>query len=354
MNIPRETTSEILRDACRAPSGDNAQPWRFAVKKNVIRVMNVPEKDDSLFNYRQMTNYVALGACVENIRISAEGRVFRTKVQLFPEPTNPLVVAEVELMLDVSVKNELARYITKRVTNRKPYHSKAIEPEKLNTLAALAKDIGGRIVFITDKEKIKEIACSVSAGEKLAIENRSIHDFLFKHVTWTKKEDDKEHGFYIDTFEFNPVQRIAFRIFSNWNILNFFLPLGVSNLVANDAEKLHATAAAFGAIVFPKGVTEDYLKVGVLLERVWLAATSLDLSLQPTTTVHFIGARVLSGDPGDLSAPHQELLKSRLSQLLNQFNVLENERITFIFRLGYGDPPSGITSRFAPEVVFED
>lgn len=354
MNPSRETIFGILCDACLAPSGDNAQPWRFSVKGNVIRVINVPEKDDSLFNYRQMTNHVALGACVENLRVSAEGWGLKADARLFPDPNNRLVVAEVTLTPDASVKNDLASYITRRATNRKPYHPKPIEPEKLEILSALAKNVSGRVVFVTDKERVKEIAHIVSAGEKLAMENRSIHDFLFKHVTWTKGEDSKRHGFFIDTFEFNPVQKLAFRIFRNWDILRFFLPFGVSKLVARDARKLHSTSAVFGAIIFSKGNEGDYLKVGILLERIWLTVTKLGLALQPTTTVHFIATRVIAGDPGDLSMSHQELLKSNYSRLQKEFRVSSEEKIAFVFRLGYADSPTGATTRFAPEVVFED
>ncbi len=343
---------EILRDACRAPSGDNAQPWRFAIRGNIVRVINVPENDTSPFNWQQISNHVALGAVVENLRISAEAHGFRTSIALFPDENDRLVVAEVTLAPDLSIRNDLAPFIASRATNRKNYHAKAIEPEKFSELSALASGQESRIAFVTDSTTVNSVARIVSIGEKLAIENKSIHDFLFDHVTWTKEEDAVRHGFFIDTFEFIPPQRIAFRLFRNWNILKLFLPFGISNVIARDTAKVHATAAAFGAIIVPNGASEDFLKAGMLLERLWLTAQRLGLSLQPTTTVHLIGTRILAGDPGDLSLMHQKLLRENYAALAARFLLKGTERFGFVFRLGYAETPSARTTRSEPNIVW--
>ncbi len=352
--ISREIILEILRDACRAPSGDNAQPWRFEVRENTIYVINVPEKDTSLFNYQQVTNHVALGACVENLRVSAEGHGLRVALKLFPDVADRLTVAETILSPDSSMHNELAPYIKERASNRKRHYVRKIEPEKIAELSLLARGETGRIVFISDETEVKEMAHIVSVGEKLALENRAIHDFLFSHVTWTKKEDDKKHGFFIDTFELAPPQKTAFKFFSNWHVLKFFLPLGIANLVANDMKKIYAASATFGAIITSGTSDRDYLMAGMVLERLWLTATKLGLSLHPTTTVHFIGARVLAGDPGSLSTVQQALLRERYNALVKKLGTVEGEGIGFVFRLGYSEAPSGRTTRFEPIVTFED
>lgn len=55
---------QILEAAVRAPSGDNVQPWEFEVSKNFtqINLYNLPEMDDSYYNYNQMASYIAHGA----------------------------------------------------------------------------------------------------------------------------------------------------------------------------------------------------------------------------------------------------------------------------------------------------
>lgn len=352
MAIPKEEWSAILEDACRAPSGDNAQPWRFEVKGDTVRVINVPEKDTSLFNWHQRTNHVALGACVENLRISAESRGFHVGLKLFPDTADRLVVAEVVLTPDSSASNELAPHIAKRASNRRRYWPKKIGPEELDALAKLADGSHARVAFVTDEAGIKSLARTVSAGEKLVLEDRNIHDFLFSHVTWDRKEDAAKHGFLIDTFEFAPPQRAAFKLFSNWNILKLFRPFGISAMVAKDMESVHATSAAFGAILISGGSDEDFLRAGMLLERLWLTATKIGLAMQGVTTVGYLGARVLAGEPGSLSPAHQQLLRERYAALAEAFEASSSESFGFVFRIGYADAPSAMTTRSEARVEY--
>ena len=352
MSIEREVLLEILRDACRAPSADNTQPWRFIVESDTIRVINTGDQVESIFNYRQMANHVSLGACIENLCVSAEGHGFQVDLTLFPDPSNRLVVARVVLIQNVGVTNGLAPFIKHRASNRKKYHPKKIVPDVLAQFGVLADGVGGRMALISNEEDVKAMSHTISVGEKLALETKSIHDFLFEHVTWTKKEDGEKHGFLIDTFEFTPPQRAAFKLFSNWNILKFFLPLGIADFIAHDMEKVHATAAVFGAIIMPGKEDEDYLKTGILFERLWLAATKLDLSLHPTSGLNFFAMPILEGNYFGLRASAVELLTNRYRELAEQFGVAIGETVTIAFRLGHADPPSAVTTRFEPNVTW--
>jgi nitroreductase len=287
-----------------------------------------------------------LGACLENLKVSAESRGYRAEIKLFPDATDRLVVAEAALTQDPGAHTELAPFISKRASNRKKYWPKKIEQEKRDALARLG-GVEGRVAFVSDEAGVKNLARVVSAGEKLALENKSIHDFLFSHVTWSKEEDAQKHGFFIDTFEFSPPQRAAFRLFSYWSILKLFLPFGIANLIAKDMEKVHATSAAFGAIIIPNNSDEAFLRAGMLLERLWLTATSFGLALQPTTGLHFFAQPILAGDTFSLSDEVISFIRGQY-ELLKKTLVVEGEVIGFVFRIGYADPPSAMTTRFMP------
>jgi len=354
MNIEKDVILEILRDACRAPSGDNTQPWRFEVRGNIIRILNISENDTSLFNWNQISNHIALGGAVENLCVSAQGKGLETTVSLFPEKENLLLVACVELSIGTGISDELAPYVSTRATNRKKYYRKKIESEKLSEIENLANNSPERIVLLSGKEKTAELARIVSAGEKLALEDKSIHDFLFSHVTWNQKEDSQKHGFLIDTFEFSPPQKTVFRLLSNWKLLKLLLPIGISDFIARDMQKVHATAPTFGAILLPGSRPEDYVHGGMLMERLWLVTTKLELSLQPATTVGIIGTHVVTGEPVSLSSVHQGLLRKEYENLSREFGAKESERFCFVFRIGYADAPSAMTTRAEPRVTFED
>lgn len=353
MSMERDTLMEILRDACRAPSADNTQPWRFVVESNTIRVINTGDQVESIFNYRQMVNHASLGTCLENLSISAQSHGFHVDLKLFPDPTDQLRVAEARLVPEAAAHHELAGYIEKRASNRKKYHPKEIESEKLSELVACAGSTE-KVVFVSNKEEVKNLARIVSAGEKLALENKSIHDFLFQHVTWTKEEDAKKHGFLIDTFEFAPPQKALFKLFRNWAVLRFFVPFGFPDFVAKDMAKVYSTSGAFGIIVTPDNSSASYVRAGMLFERIWLTATKLGLALQPTTGLHFFAQPVLEGNTFDLSNSTVSFIKEKYSALKRACSIEEEKSVAIVFRIGYADAPSARTTRFAPNVEFED
>ena len=51
--MTKEEAKRILSSAILAPSGENCQPWKFEVKGSNIDVMNVKERDQSLYNWDQ-------------------------------------------------------------------------------------------------------------------------------------------------------------------------------------------------------------------------------------------------------------------------------------------------------------
>jgi hypothetical protein len=58
---------EILELAVNAPSGHNSQPWRFVIQDNTIQIFNIPDKDKTLFNWKQKGSLTAHGTLIENI-----------------------------------------------------------------------------------------------------------------------------------------------------------------------------------------------------------------------------------------------------------------------------------------------
>src|SRR3989344_4833954 len=66
---------KVLEAAIMAPSGENAQPWKFVVHRQqdgvVIDVLVSDERAQSLYGWGNRASYVAIGAAVENMRVAA-------------------------------------------------------------------------------------------------------------------------------------------------------------------------------------------------------------------------------------------------------------------------------------------
>ncbi len=353
MSISPEKLARILAAAVQAPSGDNAQPWRFQVKENTIFLVNVPEKDTSPFNYKQTSNYIALGAALENMRIAAGNEGFVVKTELFPENSNELIVAKITCVEGNSNRNDLANYIHARSSNRRTYNSEKIKIQDLVALQELEKELPfqGRVLFLNEKKDIDIIASIVSAGEKISLETKTIHAFLFKHVTWSKKDDNRRHGFYIKTFEFKPAQEIVFHFFRSWSILSFFKNFGITDLIAKDMENVYRESGAFFVITIYNRSKENFLKTGMLLEKIWLTATKFGLSIHPTTAIPLLHlGNEEGGSP--LTEAHKALVEKKYRTLSEQYKLKDEEEIAFAFRIGVAEPPSGRTTRNQPIVEF--
>ena len=72
--MQHETLQQILELARWAPSGDNAQPWRFEiVDAQTIRIHGFDTRDHVLYDYDGRPSQIAHGALIETLRIAASG-----------------------------------------------------------------------------------------------------------------------------------------------------------------------------------------------------------------------------------------------------------------------------------------
>ena len=121
--MDKKTIEKIVEAAAKAPSGDNVQPWRFEVSNEFtqLNLYNLPEKDDSYFNYQQTASYIAHGAVIENMTIAAQHLGYKAQIELFPDSANMNHVARVDLMPATAECDPLYEAIVNRCTNRFPY-----------------------------------------------------------------------------------------------------------------------------------------------------------------------------------------------------------------------------------------
>lgn len=348
-----EHIRKILEAGICAPSGDNSQPWRFVVRGNSICVFNQSDRDIPFYNLEQRGSYVAHGGLIENILIASAHFGYRAEVSLFPEKANTDLVARITLEASGQKGDPLYTYIPLRVTNRKKYKTTPLTPEHRNELLNVAEEIGkGRVLLMEDREKIGALAAASSVNERVVLETPAIHDIFFDHVVWTEKEEKKKHtGLYVKTLELTPPQQLIFRLYRYSLFARVFNFIGLSKFIAKDNAKLYASVSAMGAIVVDGNSSEDFILAGRLMQRVWLKATKIGLSVHPVTGVLFLMQRVLAGETEGFSPSHIGLLHKAYEEIKRAYGV-KNETIAMLFRIGRAEPPSAISSRKEPDIIF--
>jgi hypothetical protein len=348
----REKIREILKYGVMAPSGDNSQPWKFKVKGNTIFVYNDPEKDNPYLNFKQSGSFIAHGALLKNIEIASTSFDLMPKIKLFPILSDHNFVSEITFE-SISLSRQidpLFQFISKRATNRRPYQNKPLSKTESVLLreAGIFDDIG--LYFITNMENKKLAGTAGSAAEIIILENSLLHEYLFRDVMWSEKQERKErHGLYIKTMEFNSIQQFLFKLASKKKWMRLAIKIGFPHFIAKQDASLYASGSIMGLLTLKKISPENFVKLGMKMQEVWLKTTSLGLGFQPITATLFLGFK-LQNDQADqtLSQEHRELAIKSYQDICSAFNLNLNETPFIMFRVGYAKNPSARSSRKEP------
>src|SRR4029079_19420758 len=151
---------------------------------------NVPEKDTTLYNFKQRAAFISHGGLIENISLSAPTFGYSANIDYFPDNSNPNLTAKIGLIQTEKIQPPLFSFIKKRHTNRKTYQDKALTDEQKNKLSNIfndSKDVS--VYFIEEPADVEKAAFAISQGDRLIFENKTIHDFLFDHIRWHSMEE---------------------------------------------------------------------------------------------------------------------------------------------------------------------
>ena len=344
---------EIITESVFAPSGENCQPWKFAVDGSSIHIFNVLEADTSLYNFEQKGSYVAHGALIENIVIAALKYGYKASVKLFSINEEPNLVAT--LTLDSTNPRELPLYphIAKRCTNRKDHAHQKLSDGQKKQLIETARETGlGELKIIDDEESLNILGKALAVNEQIIFENKKLHSFFYEHILWNEEDQGMAGGFYIKTLEFLPHQLKGVKLFKNWLILKILNKVGkVSRMIAKENAEKYANSGALAVVVAKGSSPEDFVNAGRVAERVWLKATELGLSVHPCTGTIYLTERIKGGGTDAFSQSHLETIKTAYSQIERTFGV-KDKTIPMLFRIGYADEPSARSLRMKPNILF--
>ncbi|MEK6821172.1 MAG: hypothetical protein AABY11_02110, partial [archaeon] len=299
-------------------------------------------------------SFLSSGAAIENMLIEASAEGYRADVVYFPNNDDKWHVADIRLVKDDSIKiDPFAAFIKKRITNRKAYANDPLTNDERKAFLTVAEHGGGNFLLAEKREDINRLGRVGSTNEEVMLANRALHKFFFSHVNWTKEEDEKKKiGFYIKTLELLPPAEAMFKVFRHWSIMRMLGALGFNRIVAKQNGSTNASAAAIGALMIVGTEPLDFVKIGRMIERLWLTATSLGLSFQPLTGVLFFRLKIAAGE-GKVFSPREQKLITDAYQEASLICKADGKHIAFMFRVGHGDAPSSHAIRFPLKDVVE-
>ncbi len=344
---------DIIYYGIQAPSGGNSQPWRFEIKSNKLFLYNIPDKDNPVLNFEQTGSYIAHGALIENICIASSHYGYEAKIDLVLNKAKEkdLVAIISFIKTKKNPNSKLFSYITGRHTNRKIYYDKKIDQlAKTEILSVNQNDSGIRILITESRTKRTALAKAVSIMEKIALENKLIHQSFFAEINWKEQENSQfTHGLYIKTLELPAIVEYIFRIIKVWPIVRFLNIFGFSNLVSKTNAKIYGHGGGIGIITIEKYEPIKFIEVGRIMQKIWLIATKHNLYIQPITGIVFLANKIIHNDKIIFKEKHIHEIKKTYSIIREIFNI-KKDVVSFVFRIGYADKVTARSQKQPPKI----
>lgn len=303
--IPRlsvDTVDECLRVATAAPSIHNTQPWLFRVRGRDIEVWADRSRRLSIVDPVGRQLYISVGAAIFNLRLAllAHGRI--PVLRLLPDPDRPELAALVQAGPTTApspTAATLAAAITRRHTNRRPFHPAAVPWPVLDHLVAAAAVEGARLTVAEPIVRDAILSLTWTAEEIL----RRSEPYRAELAAWTGGGLERRDGV--------PAYAWAPRDTTGRLPLRHFGPPAETAVFERRPTLIRLTT---------RGDTPyDWIRAGQALQRVLLTATTRRLVASPL---------------------NQALEIAELRRLVSGHGFAQ-----MVLRIGYGEPSRGTPRR---------
>ena len=317
-----ETARALIGAAVLAPSHWNAQPWRFEVEGNTIRLAADAARALPVTDPDRRSMMIGMGAALENMLTAARAWGLRPSVEYFPADASRDVVARVRWS-DGDVRRDRALFamISERRTNRREYDGRGIYPENR---AQLLAQVSGEFTlhWLDDRARLRDLAdLAHAAARAQGTDQRSAAE-----QRWWMREDDGDarrrgDGVTMKSLEYPGLAHwLPGRAF---NPDSWFHRFGIESAARQARDGLRSASAAI-LICGPRRGEPGWLTGGQAFQRFTLKATQLGIAHQP------------------LSAPLE--VKKLRSDLLQLFGASGEEPLLFA-RLGHAGRPDPAVRR---------
>ena len=280
----------LIGAAVLAPSHWNAQPWRFEVEGDEIRLTADPARALPATDPDRRAMMVGLGAALENLLIAARAWGIQPTVEYFPGPLAYDVVARVTLAGGATRRDRtLFEMIPQRRSNRRSYDGRGIYPQnRAQLLAQFSGD--ARLHWLDDRTRIRELADLAHDATRTEGENRRA---ATEQASWMREDRGdarrRGDGLTVDALEYPGLAHwMPGRAFDpdSW-----FHRFGLESAARQAREGLRSSGAV-ALISTPIGGENAWVAAGQAYQRFALKATQLGIANQPVNApIEFERAR---------------------------------------------------------------
>ncbi len=339
---------QLAKAGSLAPSGGNAQPWRFMHQDGRMLVFMDRERAASALDPGLRYAHFAMGACVENILLEAARSGLEVDLHHRPVPADDTLVAALTLrgrgrtgLLQPGLAGA-ASQLSERCTNRRA--SAVLElgaAEATALVEGLGADVMDGIHVVRDRAVIDRIAELTGRAERIRFLNTACHhDMFVKEMRWDRLEAERTRdGIDIDTLELPLADRVGLRVASDTRAMGLLRGWGGAKAI----EKLTARGVRASSALAVVSVTDldvaSTFAAGRAMQRFWLNASAMDILAHPVGAAIFMG---LHGrfDAAGLLTPEEHAEAAAILDELGSLIDTGQRAPFFLFRLGRATGPT--------------
>jgi len=348
---------EILELARWAPSGDNTQPWRFAIESpEHIVIFGHDTRAHCVYDLDGRASQISLGALLETAALAA------TRFGLRATSTRRAGSSEEQPVFDIALRREpglaedvLVPFIRERCVQRKPLRTRPLSHAQTLALEqAVAPRF--RLVWFAGWRRRAKIAWLNFANAKLRLTLPEAYRVHRDVIEWRAQfsEDRIPSAALGASAPSLALMRWAMTSWERVAFLNRYLGGTLAPRIELDLLPglFCAAHAALVAANAPRSF-DDYIAAGRALQRFWVTATRLGLQFQPEYTP-LVFARYaregvrFSAVRGAVEAA--QAIRGRLERLLGEGGAA---KAVFIGRIGAGAPAQARSLRLPLERLLE-
>lgn len=352
--LDREVVEALVKAGGAAPSGGNAQPWRWAYGRRLLLLLR-DGWDRTFLDFGGRGSCAAAGAAAENVLLTASLMNLHCTWLPFPLGESHACVAAFALR-SANVRQslsdqELAKRVFERHTNRGLLLREPIENSVLTRLTEAAASVASaQVKFVSEEDKLVRIAQLLGEAQQLQLQHPEGHAQLVDEVRWGDIDPEPETtGIPIDALELSPLDRAGLEICRDWRVLEANREWGGGRGLRRLAEKAVQSAGALGLVHVPSAGLRDFLAGGRAMQRTWLAATADGIGFHPMAALPYMAERVRGGGRESLPAAMAQRIEELWNSCCREFGLPSHTCAALLFRLIVADPPAIRSRRRSPD-----
>ena len=336
---------QIVKAAAQAPSGGNAQPWKFLYRNNLLYIFHDLHFSYSLLDYKNLGTYVGFGAMLENISIIANQLDLEVTEDIFPLKDDPRLIAVLSFdpLKSTADLLHLAPIIGTRVTNRTAAERTLLATDDKEALINIGSSIPQAKLQLFEKEEdLVEFAEILTGVERLRfLHPRGHYDTFIKELRFTKEETERTgDGMDVSTLNMKPSEIAALQIAKDADAIHFLHQMEKGQGFKKISRAGVLQSSCIGLVSMEGHSDSNFLTGGRAVERIWLEANYRDISFQPISQIVFLNELFL-GAADSAYNPYEKQEMKTLNERFKKITGLEDSRqAIFVFRLALAEAPA--------------